>query len=382
MDLQLDAEQQELRDETRTWLAANVPSEPFAPPSTAQGLEQHREWERKLFDAGLAAVHWPREYGGRGMDALSTAIFYDEYLSAKAPDRLNRLGLGLAGPTIIELGNDLQKKRWLSNILSCEEIWCQGFSEPDAGSDLASLRTRGEVNGDTIVVNGQKIWTSHSRFADWIFALVRTDPSAPKHRGITFLMIDRHAPGVDVRPIKQMNHSADFAELFFTEVVVPRENVIGEINGGWKVAMTTLKHERGSSLNTAGHFHRSLTEMIKLVPVERREDAAVRQQIGRFYEEIEAYRFMTLRTLSAISQGREPGPQGAMGKLWWSEMQVRLYEFGLAMLGERAELRDTSTPAPLVQRYWLGRAAQIYAGSNEIQRNIIAERVLGLPRGS
>ncbi len=381
MDLRLDAEQQSFRDETRTWLAANVPDDRFAPPSTPEGLAQHRDWERRLFDAGLAAVHWPREYGGRGMDPLSTAIFYDEYLAAGAPDRLNRLGLGLAGPTIIELGDAHQKQRWLANILSCDEIWCQGFSEPGAGSDLASLRTRGDLAGDTITVNGQKIWTSHSRFADWIFALVRTDPSEAKHRGITFLMIDMHSPGVEVRPIRQMNHSADFAEVFFTDVEVPVTNVIGEVGEGWQVAMTTLKHERGSSLNTAAHFEATLREVVGLVPDALLDDAAVRQQIGRFAEEIEAYRYLTLRTLSEISQGRTPGPQAAMGKLWWSEMQVLIHEFGLAMLGERAELRDTDASSPLVQRYWLGRAAQIYAGSNEIQRNIIAERVLGLPKG-
>lgn len=381
MDLRLSSDQQSFRDETRTWLADHVPREAFAPPSTPEGLSQHRAWERQLFDAGLAAVHWPREYGGRGMDALSTAIFYDEYLQAGAPERLNRLGLGLAGPTIIELGNASQKQRWLSNILSCDEIWCQGFSEPGAGSDLASLRTRGEIDGDTIVVNGQKIWTSHSRFADWIFALVRTDPTAAKHRGITFVMIDRHSPGVEVRPIRQMNNSADFAELFFTDVAVPITNVIGLIGEGWQVAMTTLKHERGSSLNTAAHFHSTLREMIDLIPDALLDDSAVHQQIGRLYEEIEAYRYMTMRTLSEISEGRTPGAQSAMGKLWWSEMQVRMHEFGLSMLGDRAELRDEESTSPLAQRYWLGRAAQIYAGSNEIQRNIIAERVLGLPKG-
>ncbi|MEH3033702.1 MAG: acyl-CoA dehydrogenase family protein [Aeromicrobium erythreum] len=383
MDLRLNDEQAAFRDEVRTWLEENVPDERFAPPSDPEGLAQHRAWEKQLFAAGLAAVHWPTEHGGRGMDALSTAIFYDEYLRADAPERLNRLGLGLCGPTLIDLGTPAQQDRWLRNILTCDEIWCQGFSEPGAGSDLASLRTRGRVDGDRIVVDGQKIWTSHSRHADWIFALVRTDPDAPKHRGITFLMIDRHDPGVEVRPIRQMNGAADFAELFFTDVQVPLDHVVGAIDDGWRVAMTTLKHERGSGLNTAAHFHRTLLEMIDLVPDALRRDAGVQREVGRLHEEIEAYRYMTLRTLSSISRGRTPEAQASMGKLWWSEMQVRLHEFGLRMVGERAELVDLAGQgsSTLLQRYWLGRAAQIYAGSNEIQRNIIAERVLGLPKG-
>ena len=384
MDLRLDDAQREFRDEVRGWLEAHVPQKRFAPPSTDEGLAQHRAWERQMFDAGLAAVHWPVEYGGRGMDALSTAIFYDEYLRADAPERLNRLGLGLCGPTLIDVGTPDQQSRWLENILTCEHIWCQGFSEPGAGSDLASLRTRGVVNDKEIVVNGQKIWTSHSRYADWIFALIRTDTDAPRHRGITFLMIDRHQPGVEVRPIRQMNGSSDFAELFFTDVRVPLDNVIGDLNDGWRVAMTTLKHERGSGLNTAAHFRRTLDEMIGLMPESLRTDAGVQREVGRLYTEIEAYRYMTLRTLSAIAQDRQPGAQASMGKLWWSEMQVRLHEFGLRMVGERAELIDLGAdePSTLLQRYWLGRAAQIYAGSNEIQRNIIAERVLGLPKGT
>lgn len=384
MDLRLTPSQTDFRDEIRTWLEENVPTEKFQPPSTEEGFARHREWERALHGAAFAAVHWPVEYGGRGMDPINTAIFYDEYLRANAPARLNRLALGLAGPTLIELGDADQRSRWLPNMLTCDDIWCQGFSEPGAGSDLAGLRTRGEVSGETVLVNGQKIWTSHSRFADWIFALVRTDPDAPKHKGITFLMIDRHSPGVEVRPIRQMNHQADFAELFFTDVEVPVANVIGGIDNGWRVAMATLTHERSSNLNTAAHFHQVLAEVLALVPENLRRDPVVRLQIARFHEEIEAYRYITLRTLSSLSTGKQPGPQSAMGKLWWSEMQTRIFEFGLSMLGERAELLEP-TPgekSALIQSYWLSRASHIYAGSNEIQRNIISERVLGLPKGN
>lgn len=384
MDLRLSETQNEFQSEVRQWLEENAPRSRLAPPNSEEGFRQHQEWERALYEAGFAAVHWPAEYGGRGMDAISTALFYDEYLRARAPERLNRLALGLAGPTLIEFGEPAQRDKWLTNMLTCSDIWCQGFSEPDAGSDLASLRTRGEVGDETIRINGQKTWTSHSRFADWIFALVRTDPELPKHKGISFVMIDRHAPGVEVRPIAQMNHASDFGELFFTDVEVPRSNVIGGLNNGWAVAMGTLKHERGSNLNTAAHFHRLLEEVLALVPASRRHDREVRQQVARFHEDIEAYRYMTLRTLSAVTAQKPAGPQSVMGKLWWSEMQTRILEFGLAMLGNRAEVLspDEDDIANLVQRYWLSRASYIYAGTNEVQRNIIAERVLGLPKGS
>lgn len=382
MDLRLDPEQRSFRDEVRAWLHENVPSERFAPYSTREGLEQHRAWEKQLHAAGYAAVHWPTEYGGRGMNPLGTAIFYDEYVRARAPERLNRLGLGLGGPTLIELGTPEQQRRWLPNILSCDEIWCQGFSEPSAGSDLAGLRTRGVVGDAGIVVNGQKVWTSHSKFADWMFALVRTDPDVPKHHGLTFLMIDMSDPGVEVRPIRQINHAAEFSEVFLNDVVVPYENVVGQIGDGWNVAMTTLKHERGSGLNTAAHFHQILDEVVAMVPQDRRDDPAVQSSLGRAFEEIEAYRFMTLRTLSQLASGRPVTGQAMMGKLWWSEMQIRLFELALDLLGEESLLVDDQPGEPplLRQRYWRGRAALIYAGSNEIQRNIISERVLGLPK--
>lgn len=385
MDLRLDPTQREFRDEARDWLAENVPTEQLPPLGTREGVEAHREWERRLYDAGLAAVHWPAAYGGRGMDPLGTTIFYDEYLRAGGPARLNRLGLGLAGPTLIDFGTPEQQDRWLAKMLKSEHIWCQGFSEPGAGSDLAAIRTRGEIRNDGILVNGQKIWTSHARWADWMFALVRTDPNSSRHAGLTFLMIDMSDPGVDVRPIRQLNDARDFAEVFLTDVLVSKKNVVGQIGGGWSVAMATLVHERGSSLITAAHFHLLLDELISMIPKERREDPRMREDIGSLYEGIEAYRYMTLRTLSEMAQKKVPGPQGSMGKLWWSELQVRLFERGLQMLGPQAELLDghddDAAPPDWRQRYWLARAALIYAGSNEIQRNIIAERVLGLPKG-
>ncbi|MGV8871849.1 MAG: acyl-CoA dehydrogenase family protein [Rhodococcus sp. (in: high G+C Gram-positive bacteria)] len=378
MQLELNEEQRTFRDEIRAWLSENVPAEPLPDKWTEEGYQAHKEWESRLYAAGFAAVQWPSSYGGRGMDPLSTSIFYDEYLRADAPDRLNRLGLGLAGPTLIAHGTAAQKDRWLSNILSCREFWCQGFSEPDAGSDLASLRTRGVVDDDNIVVTGQKIWTSGARFADWMFALVRTDPDAPKHKGITFLMIDMRSVGIITRPIEQLVDDAGFSEVFFDGVVVPRDNVIGEVNDGWQIAMSTLGFERGSGLNTAAHFTRVLGRIIDLVPPERLDDPLVLDRIGSFAEEIEAYRYLSLRTTSELAQGKNPGRQASIGKVWWSEMQARMLEFAMELLEESAQLLGGDDD--LTQRYWLTRASLIFAGTSEIQRNVISERALALPK--
>lgn len=384
MDLALDDEQVAFRDEVRAWLEANVPTSPLPPLDTSEGVETARRWERKLYEAGFAAVHWPTEFGGRGMDPVSTLIFYEEYLRAGGPPRLNRLGLGLAGPTVIDLGTTEQRNRWLPRILSCDDLWCQGFSEPGAGSDLASIRTKGQLGDDGIVVTGQKIWTSWSKFADWMFALVRTDSGGYRNAGLTFLMIDMKDPGIEVRPIRQINHTAQFGEVFLSDVLVPYENVIGQVNNGWAVAMCTLVHERGTSLNTASHFAAILGELVAVLSPDLREDRHVISEIGWLHERIEGYRYMTLRTLSQLAAGKATTRQASMGKLWWSELQVRLYELGLYCFDSRMELRDGEDCDPLPawwrQRYWLARAAMIYAGTNEIQRNIIAERELGLPK--
>ncbi|MFW0149924.1 acyl-CoA dehydrogenase family protein [Mycobacterium sp. smrl_JER01] len=384
MDLELDAVQRAFRDEARDWLAANNPREELPPMDSKEGVEAHREWEKKLFAAGLAAVHWPAAYGGRGMDPLCTALFFEEYIRAGAPERLNRLGLALAGPTLIDVGSQEQQARWLSRILSCDDLWCQGFSEPSAGSDLASVRTRGEVGESGILVNGQKIWTSYSLWADWMFTLVRTDPDAPKHRGLTFVMIDMKDPGVEVRPIVQINGQREFGEVFLTDVAVPMENVVGGIGNGWKVATRTLSHERGAG-TSAEIFASALREVVDMLPAHLRSDPRIREEVGAIHEAIEAYRYMSLRTLSELARHKNPGPQAAMGKLCWSQMQNRIYELGMRVLGPAAELEDGAdgdqAPPLFRARYWTSRAALIYAGTTEIQRNIIAERVLGLPKG-
>jgi alkylation response protein AidB-like acyl-CoA dehydrogenase len=391
MDLDLSQSQQAFRDEIRAWLADNVPAEPLAPISTQEGFTQHRAWEKRLFEAGYAAIQWPSAYGGRDADMLATAIFQEEYARAEAPARINTLGLGLAGPTLIQYGSEEQKRRWLPGILSCEDIWCQGFSEPEAGSDLAALRTSAVREGDEYVVNGQKIWTSLGRFADWMFALVRTDRGAPKHKGISFLMIDMHSPGIEVRPIVQINGDAGFAEVFFTDVRVPVGNVVGQEHDGWRVAMTTLGFERGTGLGAHVRFSRDLRELVALVKaLGLQDDPLVRDRVAGLYVETEVFKHNVYRTLTRLSKGSPVGPEASLNKLYWSEMEARIFDTGMELAGPLAELTPkASLTGPLGEavdwdrwqhQYWYSRGAKIYAGTSEIQRNIIAERVLGLPK--
>jgi alkylation response protein AidB-like acyl-CoA dehydrogenase len=385
MDLNLTADQESFRDEVRAWLADNVPAEPLAPPSTPEGLEAHRAWERTLDDAGYAAIHWPKAYGGRDADLLTQAIFQEEYTLAGAPERINVLALGLAGPTILAFGSDEQKQRWLPSILSCEDIWCQGFSEPDAGSDLANIRTTAVLEGDEYVINGQKIWTSLGRFADWMFCLVRTDRDAPKHKGITYIMVDMHSPGIEVRPIVQINEDAGFAEVFLTDVRVPAGNVIGEVNGGWGVAMATLGFERGTGLGAHVRFSKNVEELVELVKAAgMADDPLIRDQVARVYVETEVYRHNMYRTLTTLAGGKPIGPEASLNKLFWSEMEVRIFDAGMQAMGAHAELTPKADqsldPGRWQKMYWYSRAACIYAGTSEIQKNIISERVLGLPK--
>ena len=395
MDLELTAEQQAFREEVRTWLQANVPAEPLASQTTPEGFAAHRDWERRLFEAGYAAISWPAKYGGRDADLLTTAILQEEYARFGAPTRINVLGLGLAGPTLMVYGTEEQKERWLARILSCDDIWSQGFSEPDAGSDLAGIRTSAVPEGDEYIVNGQKIWTTLGRFADWIFALVRTDRDAPKHKGITFLMIDMKSPGIEVRPIVQINGDAGFSEVFFTDVRVPIANVVGEVNDGWRVAMSTLGFERGTGLGSHVRFSRDLDGLVALVKgMGLQDDPIVRDQVAKLHVDVSVFRHNTYRTLTRLAHGKPIGPEASLNKLYWSQMEARIFETGMQVMGPYAELTSKADQAAerlgraaaaaawdhWHKQYWYSRAALIYAGTSEVQRNIIAERVLGLPK--
>ncbi|MGQ0481538.1 MAG: acyl-CoA dehydrogenase family protein [Pseudonocardia sp.] len=385
MDLTYTATEREFRAEVRDWLAANAPTEVLPPIYTAAGVAAHRIWERTMFDAGYSALHWPREHGGGGAGLIEQAIFGEEYLRAGAPMRLNRLALGLAGPTVIQFGTDQQRRRWLPAMLSCDDLWCQGFSEPEAGSDLAGLRTRAERDGDDFVINGQKTWTSMSAFANWMFAMVRSDPDSSRHRGITFIMVPMDTPGIELRPIRQLHGEPGFAEVFFTDVRVSASNVIGEVGEGWSVAMATLGFERGTGLGDHVRFARDVADLVELA---RRagvaDDPVVRDEIAARWVEVQQFRRHMQRTATRLAAGGTIGPEASMTKLFWSEMEARIFETALKILGPLAELADDA-PDSLAgrgfhRRYWHSRASRIFAGTSEVQRNIISERVLGLPR--
>ena len=392
MDFQLSPEDAAFRDEVRNWLADHrdqiEATRALDWEEGGEAFEVYREWERELHRAGLAGAAWPVEYGGRGASLVQQALFTEEYVRARGPERINRLGLGLLGPTLMVEGTQAQRDQHLQRILNCDEIWCQGFSEPNAGSDLASLGTRAVLDGDNFVVNGQKIWTSLGRFGDWIFTLVRTNPDVPKHVGITFLLIDMHSPGVEVRPLVQINGDARFAEVFFTDVSVPASNVVGHVDGGWKVAMTTLGFERGTGLGSPAAFNRMLEEAIDVTRREPREggvaadDPDVRRRVAQAYIDTRLFELSTQRTLTRLGKGQSLGPEASMTKLWWSEMEARITELAIDVLGPRGELVPGSRDAEgeWFNEYLYARAAMIYAGTSEIQKNILAQRVLGLPR--
>ena len=386
MDLTFSDSEEAFRAEVRDWLRANIPDPRLPSAGTREGFEAHRAWERALYDAGYAGMHWPVDYGGRGATVVMQSILAEEYLLANGPERINVLGLNLMGPTLMRHGTEEQKQRWIRRILSAEDVWSQGFSEPDAGSDLAGLKTRAVRDGDDFVVNGQKIWTSYGAFADWIFALVRTDPEASRHAGITFLAIDMRSDGVEARPIVQVDDRAGFAEVFFTDVRVPADQVIGDVNDGWTVAMTTLGFERDAPSAPAARYTQGALRLAQIARANGLDsDLVVRDRIAAFYAEARAYHAVTRRTLTRLARGEHLGADASMTKLMWSELGRRMYEYGRDLLGPDEGTLDASSPLPDASSwhsyYWFARAATIYAGTSEIQRNIIAERVLGLPKG-
>jgi len=375
VDLSFTPEQEAFRAEARAWLAGNVPSEPLPSFDTREGFGAHRDWERRLFDAGWAAVNWPTDVGGRGLGLLEWLIFEEEYWSAGAPGRVNQNGLFLLGPTLLEFGTDGQRARYLPRIASAEEVWCQGWSEPDAGSDLASLTSRAERRGDAWVVNGQKTWCSRGAFADWMFGIFRTDPESERHRGLSYLLVPLDAPGVTVRPIAQLDGEAGFAEVFLDDVEIPAENLLGPEGEGWKVAMSTASFERGVILRSPGRFMGTAGRLVELCRRSGEVPISLLDAVTDAWMRVEAYRLNTHWTVTRVLEGGSVGAEASLNKLWWSEMDVSLHTAALGLLGEEAELAG-----PWTDGFLFSLAGPIYAGTNEIQRNIVAERVLGLPR--
>ncbi|HXX43964.1 MAG TPA: acyl-CoA dehydrogenase [Candidatus Acidoferrales bacterium] len=393
MDLNLDAEERQFRDELRVWLEANVPKDwaEWSERPLEESFPYLRAWQRKLHEGRWAAVSWPKEYGGRSATLMQQAIFWEEMARVQAPSMANALGLGLIGPTIIAYGTEAQKKRFIPKILSAEEIWCQGFSEPNAGSDLASLQTEARLEGDRYVVNGQKVWTSFGWIADWCELVVRTDPSVPKHKGLTVLLVDMKSPGVEVRPLRQMTGESEFNELFFRDVRVPAENVLGKVNDGWNVAISTLMFERGSfGARLHLQFKRNIDRLIELSRTFQRNgqpasrDPLVRQKLAQCYAEIEIMRLNQLRAFSRITATGVPGPEGSIQKIFWSELNQRLQQIAQEIFGPFGQLMAGDSRAVdngiWSHGYLRTRGNTIEAGTSEVQRNIIGHFVLGLPR--
>jgi alkylation response protein AidB-like acyl-CoA dehydrogenase len=393
VDLNLTAAERQFRDELRAWLAAHVPKDwnEWREKPIEVSFPYLRAWQRRLHEGGWAAVSWPKEYGGRSASLMQQAIFWEEMARAEAPPMANALGLGLIGPTIIAFGTEEQKKRFIPRILSAEEIWCQGFSEPNAGSDLAGLQTEARLEGNHYVVNGQKVWTSYGWVGDWCELVVRTDANVPKHKGLTVLLVDMKSPGVEVRPLRQMTGESEFSELFFRDVRVPAENVLGKVNDGWNVAVSTLMYERGSyGARLYLLFKRNINRLIELsrkFPGNGHPAAAdplMRQKLAQCYGEIEIMRWNQLRAFSRITATGVPGPEGSIQKIFWSELNQRVQQVGQELLGSYGQLEAGDARAVdngiWSYGYLRTRGNTIEAGTSEVQRSIIGHFVLGLPK--
>ncbi len=394
MDFNFSAEDEAFRKKLRAWLEVNAPKGLENADSFAEEEDDDEDWKRrvawyqKLHRAGWVGIDWPKEYGGRGATILQTIVYHQELARAKAPLPFIGQGPTLVGPTLMRWGNEDQRKTHLQKILAAEEIWCQGYSEPNSGSDLASLQTKAVEDGDYFVVNGQKIWTSTAQHADWIFLLVRTDSEAPKHKGISYLLVDMKSPGITVRPLVQMTGAKGFNEVFFDDVRVPKKNLVGEKNQGWQVAITTLMFERrGAGAPGTGQI-RELARLAKQINRGNKtawDDSSVRQKIAEFYSEGEALKYTGFRQLTRRLKGLPPGPEGSMMKLVSTELSLKVSLFAMELLGPYSQM-EPNGPFAVDGGKWLFRmlavrGGTIAAGTNQIQHNIIGERVLGLPKG-
>ncbi|MGH7667053.1 MAG: acyl-CoA dehydrogenase family protein [Candidatus Dormibacteria bacterium] len=376
MKLEDNPEEADFRTRLKAWLAQNLPGQLSGMRQRMNDLERGRSWSRALFDAGYAGLTWPKEFGGQGAPSALEAILLEELARAGAPQHIGVIGLGMAGPTIIARGTPEQKRRYLASILNAEEIWCHGFSEPGAGSDLASLRTVAEQRGDTFVVNGQKVWSSFAQVADWCILLVRSDQQAPRYQGLTYLLLDMHSKGVEVRPLRQLTGDSDFNEIFLTDVAVPATQVVGEVGQGWGVAMTTLAHERATfGFALTGALEVAVREVLRLAR-ERPGLARSREDVlAREWTVMQALKLTAHRQLAEAARRGGPGPEGSLIKLAWSEANQRVTKLA----------RELAADLPVDDGHWhylqlRSRANSIEAGTSEVLRNIVAERVLGLPR--
>jgi alkylation response protein AidB-like acyl-CoA dehydrogenase len=373
MDLTLSESEVAFRDEARAWLEANVPAEPLPSMDTEEGFRAHQEWEATLAEARWSVVSWPEEYGGRGASLVEWVIFEEEYYRAGAPGRVAQNGIFLLAPILFDHGTEEQRDRFLPSMGSGEQIWAQAWSEPEAGSDLASLKSTARRDDDRggWVLNGQKTWSSRASFAHWGFGLFRSDPDAQRHSGLTYFLFPLDAEGVTVRPIAQLDGEAGFAEIFLEDVFVPDSDVLGAPGDGWRVAMSTAGNERGLSLRSPGRFCAAADRLVDL----HRDRGGDGEQVVDAWIRAQAYRLYTWGTVTRLADGGDLGAAGSVNKVFWSELDIALHETALDLLGPDAELESS-----WLDGYVFSLSGPIYAGTNEIQRNIVAERILGLPR--
>ncbi|MDE0701287.1 MAG: acyl-CoA dehydrogenase [Acidimicrobiaceae bacterium] len=386
MDLELSPRYVEFRDECRSWLHDNRPTEPLASMDSAAGFEEHRLWERTLFEGGWSVPAWPAAYGGRDCDLVEWLIYEEEYWLSGVPGRVSANGVSLLAPTIFNFGTQAQQDYFLPRMANGEHIWAQGWSEPEAGSDLAGIKTTAVRDGDDYVINGQKTWCSRGKYADWIFCIVRTDPTAERHAGLSYLLVPADAPGMTRRTIRRLDQESGFAEIFFDDCRVNADNVLGEPGQGWAVAMAAAGSERGLSLRSPGRFMAAAERLRELATANAATgtamgetggglDARLRDEVVDAWIRAEAYRWQTYFVAAELMAGGDLGSEASLMKVFWSEMDLELHATALRLLGDEAEV-----PSDWLDGYVFALGGPIYAGTNEIQRNIIAERVLGLPR--
>ena len=390
MDLTFSASEEAFRDEARSWLLASVPREPLPSGDTAEGFALHVAWEKRLFEARWAVVSWPRAYGGREASLVEWLLFEEEYYRAGAPQRVSQNGIFLLAPTIFEFGTDEQRDRLLPRMAAAQDLWAQGWSEPNAGSDLAGIKsvaTRDEAAGGWRLT-GQKTWCTRGAFCTHLFGLFRTDSSserAERHRGMTYFLVSLTAPGVTVRRVGRLDGDEGFAEVFLDGVFVPDGDVLGAVNDGWNIAMATTGSERGLTLRSPGRFTATAARLVDLYRRRRgAADPALRDRLVQAYIDAEAYRLYTFQTVTRLMDGEKLGAESSINKIFWSELDLSLHEAALSLLGDAAEL-VAGAPGAIdggawMKGYQFALAGPIYAGTNEIQRNVVAERVLGLPR--
>jgi alkylation response protein AidB-like acyl-CoA dehydrogenase len=384
MDLEPSPSERAFRDEARAWLGANLPATPLPSGDTAEGFALCRAFERKLFEAGWAVPAWPREYGGRDCTLVEWLLFEEEYHRQGGPQRVSQNGISLLAPTLFHFGTADQKQRFLKRMAAVDDVWAQGWSEPNAGSDLAALSSRAvrdERRGGWLL-SGQKTWCSRGAFCEWLFGLFRSDGNAERHKGLTYFLVPLSAPGVTVRPVQRLDGEPGFAEVFLDDVFVPDRDVLGEVHKGWEVAMATAGSERGLNLRSPGRFLAAAERLVTLCRTRGQNDPRLRDQVAQAWIDAQAYRLYTFETATRLAEGGKAGPEQSLNKIFWSELDVRLHETALALLGPLGELTGEGAVdgGAWIKGFQFALAGPIYAGTNEIQRNVVAERVLGLPR--